>query len=390
MLLCGTHYADVSLRGDTPRFERQDTHAMERRKFLTGAAVATAASTTIAMPAIAQSLPPVSWRLTSSFPKSLDTIYGGGEVFAKTLADITDNQFKVQVFAAGEVVPGLAAADAVQNGTVDACHTASYYFTGKDPTYALACAIPFGLNARQQNSWFHHGGGNDLLNEFFKTQNIHAIPCGNSGAQMGGWFNKEIKTPADLNGLKMRIAGLAGDVARKLGVVPQQIAGGDVYPALERGVIDATEWIGPYDDEKLGFNKIAKFYYYPGFQEGGSAYHLFVNQAKWDALPPVYKAAVSTAASHANLDMLAKYDARNPAAIKRLVASGVQLRPYSPEVLDAFLKAANETYAEISRTNAAFKKIYDQLVVFRNDAYLWAQVAELPFDSFMVRTRPRS
>jgi TRAP-type mannitol/chloroaromatic compound transport system substrate-binding protein len=365
---------------------------MKRREFLKAATVGAAGTTvaaTVAKPAIAQSLPSVKWRLASSFPKSLDTIYGGAEVFSKTLADITDNQFQVQVFAAGELVPAFGTVDAVQNNTVEATHTASYYFWGKDPTFALGCSVPFGLNTRQMNSWFHHGGGNDLMNEFYKTYNMIAFPCGNSGAQMGGWFRKEIKTPIDFNGVKMRISGFAGGVLTKLGLVPQQIAGGDIYPALERGTIDATEWVGPYDDEKLGFYKVAKYYYYPGWWEGTSCYHVMINLARWNELPKHYQAAVATAASHANLEMTAKYDARNPGAIRRLVTSGVELRPFSTEVMDACLKASQDTYAEINKTNAAFKKIYDSMVAFRGEAYLWHQIAEYTYDSYMIRSRAK-
>ena len=180
-------------------------------------------------------MPETKWRLTSSFPKSLDTIYGAAEVFSKAVAEATDNKFQIQVFAAGEIVPGLQAADAVSNGTVEMCHTASYYYVGKDPTYAFGTAVPFGLNSRMQTAWQHFGGGMELMNEFYKKANIFALPCGNTGCQMGGWFRKEIKEPADFNGLKMRIGGFAGRVLTKLGLVPQQLAGGDIYPALEKG-----------------------------------------------------------------------------------------------------------------------------------------------------------
>src|SRR4051794_23315439 len=236
---------------------------MKRRQFLRAAGLAAAASL-VAKPAVAQSMPELKWRLTSSFPKSLDTIYGAAEVFAKAVAEATDNKFQIQVFAGGEIVPGLQAADAVQSGTVEMSQTASYYYFGKDPTFAFGTAVPFGLNARMENAWMHFGGGMELMNEFYKKFNIYGIPAGNTGAQMGGWFRKEVKEVADLNGLKFRVGGFAGTVLARLGVVPQQIAGRDIYPALEKGTIDAAEWVGPYDDEKLGFNKIAPFYYFPG------------------------------------------------------------------------------------------------------------------------------
>src|SRR5713226_3572584 len=297
---------------------------MKRRDFLkvsaTGAAVAAVAS-----PAIAQSSPEVKWRLTSSFPKSLDTIYGGGEYLAKQVAEMTDNKFQIQVFAAGEIVPGLQALDATSNGTVEMCHTVSYYYVGKDPTWAIYASVPFGLNARQQNSWWYQGGGQELGNEFFKKFGVIGFPCGNTGTQMGGWFRKEIKTVADLSGLKFRIGGIAGQVLQKLGVVPQQIAGGDIYPALEKGTIDAAEWVGPYDDEKLGFQKVAPHYYYPGFWEGGPMLMGMVNLEKWNSLPKPYQSIIEQAGQAANNWMMAKYDQANPAALKKLLAGGTKL-----------------------------------------------------------------
>ena len=212
---------------------------MKRHDFLKASSVGLA-SAAVAAPAIAQTMPELKWRLTSSFPKSLDTIYGAAEIFAKAVAEATDNKFQIQVFAGGEIVPGLQAADAVTNGTVEMCHTASYYFIGKDPTFAFGTAVPFGLNSRQQNAWQYFGGGIDLMNEFYKKYNIYALPNGNTGCQMGGWYRKEINTADDLKGLKMRIGGFAGKVLTKLGVVPQKIAGGENYPSLEKVTVDAA------------------------------------------------------------------------------------------------------------------------------------------------------
>src|SRR3974390_143585 len=339
---------------------------MKRRQFLTAAGAGLTAAA-IAKPAIAQSNPEVKWRLTSSFPKSLDTIYGASEVFVKAVAEATDNKFQIQTFAAGEIVPGLQAADAVTNGTVEMCHTASYYYVGKDPTFALFTAQPFGLNSRMQTSWMYFGGALDLANEFYKKYNFMALPCGNTGTQMGGWFRKEIKEAADLNGLKFRIAGFAGQIFTKLGTVPQQVAGGDIYPALEKGTIDAAEWVGPYDDEKLGFYKVAKFYYYPGWWEGGAMLHNFINLAKWNELPKSYQSIVKSASEMAHSWMQAKYDAVNPAALKRLVANGAQLRPFSQPVMEACYKAATDTYNEVGAKNAEFKKVYDSMMAFRGD-----------------------
>jgi TRAP-type mannitol/chloroaromatic compound transport system substrate-binding protein len=233
------------------------------------------------------------------------------------------------------------------------------------------------------------GGGMELMNEFYKKANIYAIPCGNTGCQMGGWFRKEIKDASDFNGLKFRIGGYAGRVLQKLGCVPQQIAGADIYPALEKGTIDAAEWVGPYDDEKLGFQKVAKYYYYPGFWEGGTAVHAFCNLEKWNTLPKNYQAIFAAAAAQSNSWMAARYDMENPGALKRLVAGGTQLRPFTNEVLEACLKATNELWAEISAKNADFKTSIDAMQAYRSDQYLWWQVAEYTFDSFMIRSRTR-
>src|SRR3974390_121074 len=293
---------------------------MKRRDFLKVSATG-AAMSAVASPAVAQSSPEIKWRMTSSFPKSLDTIFGGSTEFAKDVAEMTDNKFQIQVFSAGEIVPGLQALDATSNGTVEMSHTVSYYYVGKDPTFAIYASVPFGLNARMQNSWWYQGGGEELGNEFFKKFSVIGFPCGNTGTQMGGWFRKEIKTVADLSGLKFRIGGIAGQVLQKVGVVPQQLAGGDIYPALEKGTIDGAEWVGPYDDEKLGFQKVAKYYYYPGFWEGGPPAHAFWHLNRWNTLPKAYQAAINAASNDCFTWVTGKYDYVNPPALKRLMVS---------------------------------------------------------------------
>ncbi|MDP3264402.1 MAG: TRAP transporter substrate-binding protein [Tabrizicola sp.] len=361
---------------------------MKRRNFLTTAAIGSAAAA-LAAPALAQAAPKVSWRLTSGFPKTLDTIYGAADEFAKIVSDATDGNFKIQPFPAGEIVPMPEAADAVGSGTVEIAHTASYYYWGKNPVYALGTAVPFGLNARGINAWYYHGGGIDMMNAFYNKEGLHVFPGGNTGVQMGGWWRKEINSVADLAGVKMRIGGMGGKVMEALGVVPQQIPGGEIYPALERGTIDAAEWVGPYDDEKLGLNKVAPFYYYPGFWEGGPTLNYMINLAKWNELPPAYQAIVATAAATTNQSMLAKYDAKNPAALRNLIAGGAQLRPYPEEVMVKGFEAANALYAQLSAENADFKAIFESQQAYRNEANLWNQVAEYTFDTFMIRNRPR-
>ena len=362
---------------------------MKRREFLKAAGVGLATST-IAAPAIAQSMPEVKWRLAASWPKSLDTLFGGCEYFAKRISEITDNKFQIQVFAAGELVPGLQVLDAVQNGTVEMGNTALYYYWGKDPAFTFGTALPFGLNARQMNSWLRFGGGADLLNDLLKNFNCTGVAAANTGAQMGGWFRKEIKSVDDLRGLKMRIGGFAGTIMAKVGAVPQQLAAGDIYPALEKGTLDACEWVGPYDDEKLGFYKVAKYYYYPGWWEGCGQAHNIINLAKWNELPKSYQSAILTASGDAWEWVIGRYDYNNPPALKRLLSQGVLLRAFPPDVMEASYKAATEIYADLSKTNPHFKKLYDSLVAFRGDSLVWLQVAELSFDSFMIRMRGRA
>jgi TRAP-type mannitol/chloroaromatic compound transport system substrate-binding protein len=358
-----------------------------RRTFLKG--TATGAAVAIAAPAVAQSTPSIRWRLTSSYPKALDVIYGASETIASEVAELTSGQFIIQPFAAGEIVPGLQAIDAVQNGTVEMCHTVSFYNIGKDPAWAFGTGLPFGMNARQQNAWLYHGEGKALLDAFYAKHGLVGFPAGNSGAQMGGWFRKEIKSLDDMRGMKMRISGLAGNILAKLGSVPQLIAAGDIYPSLERGTIDAAEWIGPHDDERLGFVRIAPYYYYPGWWEGGLVFHCFVNKAQWDGLPKTHKAAIRTACQAVNADVMAKYDAKNPAAIKRLVAAGARLRPFPRDVMEAAFKAAEEVYADAARRSSDFAGIYDAYRSALKDGYLWWQVAELSADSFNVAMQTR-
>ncbi len=360
---------------------------MDRRSFLTKATVggaAAAGTATLAAPAVAQTSPTVTWRLTSSFPKSLDTIYGASDTLSRYVSEATDGAFTIQVFPAGELVPGLEAANEVGAGNVEACHTVGYYYFGKDPAFAVAAAVPFSLSARGINAWHYYGGGIDLYNAFLEQHGLVAFPGGNTGVQMGGWFSKEINTVADMEGLKMRIGGFAGQVMSKLGVVPQQIAGGDIYPSLEKGTIDAAEWVGPYDDEKLGFFKVAPYYYYPGWWEGGPTVHFMFNATAYGNLPPAYQSLLRMASQAVNMDMMSSYDHKNPTSIKSLVGQGAQLRPFSPEILEACFNAAEEVYAETSAGNAGFATLWDSIKGFRGDFYQWTQIAEYNYDTFMM------
>ena len=359
---------------------------MERRSFVKHAGLAGILAAGTA-PAAVMAQQAVRWRLASSFPNSLDTIFGAANIFAQKVKEASGGKFEISVHAGGELVPPFGVVDAVQQGTVECCHTAPYYFFGKDPTYALDCAIPFGLNARQYNAWMTEGNGLKLMREFYAKVNIVNFPMGNTGAQMGGWYRKEIKSVADLKGLKFRVGGFGGKVIEKLGVVPQNIPGGEIYQALEKGTIDAAEWVGPYDDLKLGFNKVAPFYYYPGWWEGGPQLSLYVNQKSYDGLSSEYKAMIAAAAAAAGADMIAKYDYRNPQALKQLVASGTKLQRFPKDVMDASFKSAMEVYADPNATNPAWKKIYEDYATYRRDANLWFRFPEAAFDDFMQQQK---
>jgi TRAP-type mannitol/chloroaromatic compound transport system substrate-binding protein len=352
---------------------------MQRRKFLKGAGLV-AASAGLAAPVIAQT-PTVKWRMATSWPKSLDTLYGSAAAMCERIAQITDGKFQVQVFAGGEIVPPLQVFDAAANNTVECCHTLTSYFIGKNTAYAFDGGLPFGLNARQQASWLYYGGGMELLRNLFGKAGLVPVPVGNVGVQMGGWFRKEINSVDDLKGLKFRIGGLGGMVFSKLGVIPQQIAATDIYSALERGTIDAAEWIGPHDDEKFGFFKVAKYYYTPGWWEGSAQITSLVNKGAWEGLPKEFRIAYETAANEQMTMMLANYDAKNPAALRRLIASGTEIRAFPAEVMNACFKASQETFDELSSKNPDFKAIYEPWTKFANDSNAWFRLAEYRLDS---------
>ena len=354
---------------------------MERRSFVKHAGVAGILAAGTAPAVHAQQS--IRWRITSSFPKSLDTLYGAAEVFAKQVTAASGGRLTVTAHPPGELVPAFGVVDAVQKGTVEGGHTAPYYFFGKDETFALDCAVPFGKNSRQMTAWMYHGNGLKLTRDFYRQYDIVNFPAGNTGVQMGGWYRKEIKSLEDLKGLKFRVGGFAGRVLERLGVVPQNIPGGEIYPALEKGTIDAAEWVGPYDDLKLGFYKVAKNYYYPGFWEGGPQLSIYLNAKTWEALPADLKAIVEAAASHAHVDMQARYDALNPQALRKLIAEGTRVAALPRDVLQASFKAAHEVYAEVSAKNQNWNKMWADYSRFRGEQYQWFNYAERSYDNFM-------
>lgn len=380
---------------------------MDRRHFLQTLATRTVAATAlgvaagcaanqtdVALPtpqAIAQdsSLPSLEWQMPTSWPVALDTIFGGVQVFVDRVGQLTGGKFVITPRAAGELAPGNQVLDAVIEGAVPIGHTASYYYIGKSNAVAFGTSVPFGLTAQQQNAWFFDGGGLDLLQKLYADRfNVIQFPAGNTGAQMGGWFRREINTVADLQGLKMRIPGLGGQVMTKLGVTVQALPGNEIFQALQTGTVDAAEWVGPYDDEKLGLNTAAEFYYHPGWWEPGASLEVEVNLDEWNGLPAEYQEIIRVACFEANAVMQARYESRNGAALQRLVDGGTQLRAYSDEILTAAQDATNELYEEFSAADADFKSIYDQWKVFRDQIYAWNKINEAPFTNFVYSQIP--
>lgn len=332
------------------------------------------------------SLPTIEWQMATSWPVALDTIFGGAQVFAERVEVLTEGKFKIDPRAGGELAPPTQVLDVVSQGAVPCGHTASYYYVGKSKALAFGTSVPFGLNAQQQNAWLYEGGGLDLLQELYAAKfNVIQFPAGNTGAQMGGWFRKEINTVADLQGLKMRIPGIGGEVMTKLGVNVQLLPGGEIFQSLQTGAIDAAEWVGPYDDEKLGLNQVAEFYYYPGWWEPGPTLELQINLDEWKKLPKLYQEIVKAAVFQTNQIMLARYDARNNEALERLVEGGAKLRPYSDEILAAAEKASNELYDQYAAEDPDFKKIYEQWKPFRDRVYAWNNYNEAGFSRYVYK-----
>jgi TRAP-type mannitol/chloroaromatic compound transport system substrate-binding protein len=369
--------------------DTRSNEALDRRRFL-GAAVAGAAGSVAACggaigeggSAAVQTRPNVMWRMASSFPRSLDALYGSAERLSSKLGELTDGRFVIRPYPPPDLVPALQVMDAAQQGTVQVGHTASYYYTGKNPALAFDTGVPFGLTSRQQDAWLYQGGGLELMQGVFSDFGLVTMPAGNTGSQMGGWFKREVNTAAELRGLKMRIPGLGAAVMDRLGVTVQVLAGGEIYPALERGAIDATEWVGPYDDEKLGFQDAARFYYYPGWWEPGPSMSFMVNRAAWDQLPSAYQEAFRVAAIYAATHTQTIYDAQNPAALQRLVEGGTQLRRFSEDIMRAAHSAANAIMEENAAADATYRSIHDQWRQFRDNSFRWFGTSEQAYAAF--------
>ncbi len=328
--------------------------------------------------------PAIRWRLASSFPKSLDTMYGSSQKFSQVVSALSGGKFEVSVHPGGELMPAFGVVDAIAGDTIEMAQTTAYYFAGKNPVFSLSCAVPFGLTTLQMNAWKEYGNGRKLLDAFFAQYNFHTLSAGNTGTQMGGWYRKEIKSTADLKGLKMRMGGgVFGEAMAKLGVVAQSIPAGEIYQALEKGTLDAAEFVGPYDDEKLGLHRVAPFYYAPGWWEASTDLEFFINNKAFAKLSTENKAIVQAAAAVAAMDVTAKYNAVNPVALKRLVGSKTQLRMFPKPVMDACFAASMEAFAENEAKSADFKKIYQDMRAFQRDQILWNRYSEFPFSQYI-------
>lgn len=356
---------------------------MKRRSVVRGTGLAGILAS-LAAPAVhAQSV--VRWRLATAFHPTLDVVLGGTEQFARQLGQLSGGRFQVSVVQSEEPV-ALDLLEALQQGEFDALHVVPSHFVAVDECFALDSAIPFGLNSRQMNAWMESNGLR-LLRDFYAQHQIVNFPLGNSGAQMGGWFRRELDAPADLDGLRLQIGGLGARVLQALGALPQQVPAGEMAAALERGTLDAAEWVGPHDDRRLGLNRGARHYYYPGWWEGSAQLSLYCNTRAWRALPLDFKAMVESSAQSVHAAVQARYDGLNPQALKQLVAAGARLKPFPKPIIDAAFKASNALCAELSRRNPLWRRIYADFAAFRREQNLWSRLADASFDRYMQSVR---
>lgn len=364
---------------------------LDRRNFVRSAAATAAAGATTGLACRSEQAAPsvhtrqrIRWRLASSFPRGLSLLYGINEQLADRLEQLSGGLFELRTYPAGELVPGLQVLDAVQQNTVQVGHTASYYYTGKNPALAFEIGLPFGLMASQQLAWLYRGGGLELMREVLADFNAISFPAGSTGSQMGGWFKQEVNSLDDLQGLKMRIPGIGGEVMSRLGVTVQVIAGGDVYPALERGAIDATEWAGPYDDEQLGFHEIAKNYYYPCWWEPGPVLSFYVNHDRWNELSLDYQAMFESATTEVAAHMTASYETLTPPALQRLLAAGVRLRRFPSDTLNAAFERSFELFEENAAADPGYRKIYEAWSTVREGSFHWYGSSARAYANFVL------
>ncbi len=353
---------------------------MKRRDFLkkTGAGAAAAvAGTAVAAPAVWAKGKTYNWKMVTTWPPNLPVLQTGAERFAKRVGQVSEGRIKIKVFAGGELVPPMNVFDAVSQGTVECGSGASYYWAGKVPAAQWFAAVPFGLNAQGINAWLYSGGGLKLWEEVYAPFNLIARPQGNTGVQMGGWFRKEMKTIDDYKGLKMRIPGLGGKVIAKAGGTVVLLPGGEIFTSLERGVIDATEWVGPMHDLRMGFYKAAKYYYYPGWHEPGTCLEVMFNKKKYDSLPKDLQAIIDAVAMETNLWSLSEFEAGNGAALQELITKHkVQLVRFPDELLGSLRKLAKETMEEEAAKDAVSRKVHEAFKKFKEQVGIWGSVSE--------------
>ncbi len=352
---------------------------MKRRDFLTKAAVggAVAATAAVAKAPAVLAQDSYNWKMVTTWPPKLPILQTGAERFAQRVEEMSNGRMKIQVYAAGELVPAMGTFDAVSSGTVECGSGAAYYWAGKDPAVQWFSSVPFGLNAQGLNAWFYAGDGLKLWEEVYAPFNLVPRPQGNTGVQMGGWFNKEIKSIDDFKGLKMRIPGLGGKVLSKAGGTVVLLAGGEIFTSLERGVIDSTEWVGPLHDLRMGFYQAAKYYYYPGWHEPGTCLEVIFNKQKYDALPADMKAIIDAAAAETNQWSLCQFEARNGEALSELVSKHkVQLTQFPPEVMAQLRKLSEETLEEEANKTPMARKVADAYNAFKKQWTAWGCIAE--------------
>ena len=355
----------------------------ERRKFLTGAAAggavlaAGAAAGTTALPAPAYAKGKRRLKMVTTWPKNFPGLGFMAERMSKRIDEMTDGQIKIKVFAAGELVPAMESFDAVSRGTADIYHGADYYWQGKSLAFNFFTAVPMGLSTSEMNAWIYHGGGQELWDELSAKFNIKPFAAGNSGVQLGGWFRKEINSLEDYKGLKFRMPGLGGEVLRRLGATALTLPGGEIFPALQSGAIDGTEWVGPWNDLAFGFYKVAKYYYYPGFHEPGSTLAQGVNLEVWESLTKTQKAIFKNAAQAENDYSYAEYNARNGAALKTLIDKhGVQLRKMSPEILAEIGRLSGQVVREAAEKDDITRRVFESYMTARTDIGEWNKIAD--------------
>ncbi|HEY1027999.1 MAG TPA: TRAP transporter substrate-binding protein [Pseudomonas sp.] len=358
---------------------------MKRRDILAAAGVGLAATALVgckddsksaAAPQEGSSSQTFTWKMVTSWPKNFPGVGVGAEHFAKLVEEMSNGRLKIKVYAAGELVPALEVFDAVSRGTAEMGHGAPYYWKGKVPAAQFFCALPFGPNALEMNAWLHYGGGMQLWEEVYKPFGVLPMACGNTGVQTAGWFNKEITSVDDFKGLKMRTPGLGGEVLTKMGGTVVNMPAGEIFTALQTGAIDATEWIGPYNDLALGLHKASKYYYTPGWQEPSVQFELDVNLKAWETLPADLKAIVRGAARAVNGDMLDDYNAKNMEAMEQLKSEGVDVRRLPDDVLARLKEVAAEVVEASASADPTAKKVWDQQKAYLQRLYDYAQSNE--------------